>query len=230
MPDFGSSPAPLVLDIETVPALEALAAPYPEGDRLPPANYKSDEAIAKWREADRAAWASARAKECSINPRLGRVVSIAFSQGGRVDSILAPAPTDERLLLQDFWARVEAARGRVVTWNGSWDLRFLLIRSIVHGVRPTVQPSIVSSWFKRFTTFPHLDCKAVLTNWDAPRAGEGLTEWATLLGIDGKTTGTTGADVWPMVQAGRWDELREYNEQDVIATAAVYETIAPYFA
>jgi hypothetical protein len=35
-----------VLDIETVPTDAALAMPYPAADRQPPANYKSDDAIA----------------------------------------------------------------------------------------------------------------------------------------------------------------------------------------
>lgn len=223
------STTPLVLDIETVPLADALAAPYPEADRNPPANYKSDEAIAKWREQDRAAWQTARVKECSLNPRLGRIVSLGMKHGETELYYDATDVRDEERLLMRFWDTVSAARGKVVTWNGSWDLRFLLLRSIAHEITPLVAPSITQQWFKRYATFPHFDCKAVLTNWDAPRAGEGLTEWASFLGLEGKTEGTTGADVYGMVQRNEWDRVKEYCMADVRATAAVYEKIAPYF-
>jgi predicted PolB exonuclease-like 3'-5' exonuclease len=220
---------PLVLDIETVPLEDALTAPYPESQRTPPANYKSEDAIAKWREKDRADWQQARVKECSLNPRLGRIVSIGMQRGDDELYYDATDVRDEERLLGRFWEAVAAARGKVVTWNGSWDLRFLLLRSIAHGITPTVPPSVTRDWFKKYTSFPHFDCKAVLTNWDVPKAGEGLTEWATFLGIEGKTDGVTGADVYGMVQRGEWDALREYNMADVRATAAVYSKIAPYF-
>ncbi|MEY5032362.1 MAG: hypothetical protein RL354_1393 [Planctomycetota bacterium] len=98
-PDFPTR-NPLVLDIETVPLAASLAMPYPEATRFAPANYKTDEAIAKWRDADRIKWYEDRAKECSLNPRLGRIVVI----GTNVDTIVAPAEADEREALVRFEA------------------------------------------------------------------------------------------------------------------------------
>lgn len=215
----------LVLDIETIPLASALDAPYPEGQRTPPANYKSEEAIAKWREADRAKWAEERVKECSLNPRLGRILCVGTSEG----LVMADTADEEMGLLQQTWAWLEAAGGNVVTWNGSWDLRFLLLRSLAHGVTPTVPTHTTRDWFRRFAYHPHFDCKAVLTNWDAPRAGEGLSEWAAFLGLPGKLEGLHGNDVWPLYQGGQLDEIAAYCAQDVAATEAIYERIAPYF-
>ena len=215
----------LVLDIETVPLESSMAAVYPEGDRTPPANYKSDEAIAKWREADRQKWDAALAKECSLNPRLGRILCVGTSAG----TVLAPTPDEEPELLRQTWAWLREAHGRVVTWNGSWDLRFIMIRSLAHGITPSLQPSVTREWFRRYATFPHFDCKAVLTNWDAPRAGEGLSEWAQFFGLAGKTQGISGKDVYPLYQGGMLDEIAEYCQQDVAATRAVYERIYPFF-
>lgn len=216
---------PLILDIETVPLEGAMAMPYPEGQRQPPANYKSEEAIAKWREADRTKWAEERAKECSLNPRLGRLLCVGTSAG----TVLAPTADEEAALLQQTWAWLKEARGHVVTWNGSWDLRFLLIRSLAHALTPTLPPSTIREWFRKYQTFPHFDCKAVLTNWDAPRAGEGLSEWAGFLGLPGKTEGISGRDVYPLYLGGMLDEIAEYCAQDVAATRAVYERIVPFF-
>lgn len=72
----------LFLDIETVPLTSSLEMPYPDAERMPPANYKNPEAIQGWREKDRATWSESRVKECSLHsstrthrvlgPRCGR--------------------------------------------------------------------------------------------------------------------------------------------------------------
>jgi hypothetical protein len=219
-PDFPTR-NPLVLDIETVPLAASLAMPYPEATRSAPANYKTDEAIAKWREADRIKWYEDRAKECSLNPRLGRIVVI----GTNVETIVAPAEADEREALVRFWEYVKAFAGFVVTWNGSWDLRFLVIRSLAHGVTPSVPPSVVQSWFKKYSTHQHYDCKAVLMNWDTAKAGDGLNEWAAFFGIGEKMNGMTGADVWRLYQEGNASTIAKYCQQDVALTAAIYARI-----
>ncbi len=215
----------LVLDIETVPLATALDAPYPEGLRQPPANYKSEEAISKWRETDRARWSDERAKECSLNPRLGRILCVGTSEG----VALGANEADEKDVLEQTWLWLKTHRGRVVTWNGSWDLRFILIRSLAHGVTPTLPPSTIREWFAKYRTFPHFDCKAVLLNWETRVSGEGLSEWASFLGLPGKTDGITGKDVYPLYQGGMLDEIAEYCKQDVAATQAVYEKIVPFF-
>jgi hypothetical protein len=220
----------IVLDIETVPTAAALTEPYPEADRQPPANYKSDDAIARWRETDRAAWTAARHKECSLNPRLGRVVAIgtAPADGSAAAVVdLAPTEADEAALLDRWWGKVGDGPARVVTWNGSWDLRFLLVRSIIAGVEISVSADRVASWFRRYTTATHCDVKAVLTNWDVPKAGEGITQWAEAMGLLGKTDGVTGANVAGLVAAGQWDALVAYCGQDVETTGALYRRVGP---
>lgn len=221
----------LVLDIETVPVASALDAPYPADDRQPPANYKSDEAIAKWRAIDIKKWESERVKECSLNPRLGRILCIGVSAEDQAgDSVLlAPHESDESTILEAFWNIVQRYKGQVVTWNGSWDLQFILLRSMALGVQPTISPMTIRGWFRKYSVEPHFDCKAVLTNWGAPKAGEGLTQWATFLGIEGKTDGVTGADVYEMYTANRLDSIIEYCEQDVRATRQIYNKISPYY-
>jgi hypothetical protein len=218
---------PLVLDIETVPILAHLETPYPIDDRSPPtASQRTVASITRWREKDRAKWTAERAKECSLNPRLGRVLVIGTS----VETLVVDDPAHEAAALTRFWELAHGTGGRVVTWNGSWDLRFLVIRSLAHGIMIPLPPSTVQGWFKRYVTFPHYDCKAVLMNWDTARAGDGLNEWATFFGLEGKADGMTGADVWPMYQAGRLEDVVRYCEQDVALTAAIYRRIASVLA
>lgn len=216
---------PLILDIETVPLEAAMQAQYPASERTPPANYKSDEAIAKWRTTDRAKWEVDRAKECSLNARLGRVLCLGTNEG----VITAAGEDEEGTVLREFWRLVLKHDGQVVTWNGSWDLRFLILRSLYHGIDSTVSAETVSKWLKKYSTDPHFDCKAVLLNWDVRIAGEGLSQWAEFLGVPGKLDGISGADVYPLYLGGQLDEIAAYCAADVAATQAIYERIAPMF-
>ena len=130
----------IVLDIETVPLEAALTVPYPAEDRQPPANYKDQEAIDRWRQADAAKWAAERVKACSLNPRLGRILCIGTTRG----VLMAQTPAEEANVLDAAWRELKHAGGKVVTWNGSWDLRFILLRSLALGVPVPLPPSIVT--------------------------------------------------------------------------------------
>lgn len=227
---------PLVLDIETLPTEAALTAPYPE-DRQPPANYKSAETIAKWRESDRERWTEERVKKASLNPRLCRILCLGWATVPADETsvvtdsgiLYAEQPEQEADLLTAFWRMVAMHDGNVVTWNGGWDLRVLTLRSAMHGITPTVGPQHISLWQKKYRTAPHFDVKAVLLNWDVMQAGEGLSEWAAFFGVPGKTDGLSGKDVYPLFQGGMHDEIAEYCMQDVLATAAVYGKVRDYF-
>ena len=215
----------IVLDIETVPLEAALTVPYPAEDRQPPANYKDQEAIDRWRQADAAKWAAERVKACSLNPRLGRILCIGTTRG----VLMAQTPAEEANVLDAAWRELKHAGGKVVTWNGSWDLRFILLRSLALGVTVPLPPSIVTGWFKRYSTTFHVDCKAVLTNWEPPVKGEGLSEWAAFLGLPPKTAGVTGADVYGMAQRQEWTAIADYCAQDVATTAGIYAALRPVF-
>lgn len=221
----------LVLDIETIPLVSAMSADYPFEDRQPPANYKTDEAIAKWRAMDVKKWESERVKECSLNPRLGRIVCIGMTSDDvdAVASYIAVTEADEANVLRAFWAVVASHGGQVITWNGSWDLQFILLRSIANNIEPSVSPTIVREWFRKYSVAPHFDCKAVITQWAPPKAGEGLNQWAAFFGTSGKADGVSGADVYAMFDRGEYDAIREYCEQDVRATREIYNKMAPHF-
>jgi predicted PolB exonuclease-like 3'-5' exonuclease len=133
-------------------------------------------------------------------------------------------------MLEAFWEEVAKEQGQVVTWNGTWDLRFIIIRSMVHGLTPTLPAATIRAWFRKYATFPHFDCRAVVTNWEPYKAGEGLNEWSRFFGIDGKAEGMSGADVYPLYLLGHFAEIEQYCAQDVAATKAVYAKLAPMFA
>ena len=221
----------IYLDIESVPCEAALREPYPEASRPAPANYKDPAKIAEWREKDIAAWAAARSKECSLNPRLGRVLAIGFAWDDcDASTAIAKTEAQEKHVLEVFWEEVAKEKGQIVTWNGAWDLRFIVTRSMFHGITPTIRPEVVRSWFRKYSTHPHFDCRAVLTNWEPYKAGEGLDVWSEFFGLDGKADGMSGADVYPLYLAGNFVAIESYCAQDVAATKAVFKKIAPMFA
>lgn len=221
----------LYVDIETVPLERSLAADYPEADRNPPSNYSKPEAIASWRAKDRAAWQAGLTKEASLNPRLGRVLAIGMGwDDAEPSAAIAKTEQQEKRTLEVFWEEVAREAGQVVTWNGQWDLRFIVVRSLVHGITPSVPQATVRSWFRKYASFPHFDCRAILTNWEPYKAGEGLAEWSEFFGVDGKAAGMSGADVYPLYQEGNFEAIEAYCVQDVAATKALYAKLAPMFA
>ena len=212
-----------VIDIETVPLAASMAAPYPAAERQPPANYRNADAIDAWRERDRLAWAQERAKTCSLSPRLGRVLCVGMATAGDEAVYYAATEDAEREVLRSFWDEVNGYK--VVTWNGSWDLRFLVVRSLLLGVTIPVDAHIVRAWAKPYNTVWHVDVKRALVG-DGIVKGEGLDEWAQAFGLPGKTDGWTGASVYPAYLDGRHAEIADYCRADVAATKALYLRLA----
>lgn len=218
-----------VIDIETVPLAASMAAPYPESERQPPANYKNADAIDAWRERDRLAWAQERAKTCSLSPRLGRVLCVGVGHSADTVVHYGLEERDEREILRAFWDSITdhglQMPCKAVTWNGAWDLRFLLVRSVIHGLDIPVDAHIIRDWQRPYNTDWHTDVKRVLVG-DQITKGEGLDEWSQAFGLPGKTGGWTGASVYPAYLEKRHTEIAEYCHADVAATRALYLRVA----
>ena len=223
-------PLPLVLDIETVPLQSSLDAEYPLDSFSPPANYKNPEAIVGWHSRNMVEWGAKRVKECSLNPRLGRIVCFGYASGRSLGEVFyAETEADEAQLLRDAWAMIAAHEGRVVTWNGSFDLRFLCIRSMAHGILPMVETATVRDWFKKYQVFSHYDVRAVLLNWNTFATGEGLDEWAKFFGLPGKPDDVDGSKVAFLYNDGNHELIKEYCLSDVANTKAMYEISNRFF-
>ena len=219
----------ITLDIETVPTVAAMAVPFDRATAKAPANYKSDEAIQKWLDSAAADYTVSRAKECSINPRLGRVLCIGLATVEHGPEMLYAESEGEgeAEILRAFWDRFRLHAEPLVTWNGAWDLRFLAVRSLRHRIQP---PLALAPYFKKYDTLRHFDAKAVLMqDWAFRGAGEGLDEWSQFFGLAGKSEGWSGASVYPAYLAGRHQEIASYCAADVAATTAIYNLIRDAF-
>lgn len=210
----------VAFDIETVPLASALATPYPADERQPPANYKTAEAIANWRQRDELAWRATLAKEAALSPRTGRIVAIGASTGD-VTSALCGA--DEAALLAA--ARDVLSAHALVTFNGlHFDVPFVLTRAAMHGV--SMKGTEPRALLRRYVTQPHCDLRMVLGNWDQ-RARGSLADWLAAFGLPAKTG--SGADVAARWDAGATDEIAAYCAEDARLTGRLYERVREAF-
>ena len=214
----------LVFDIETVPGIDLAQAP---------------EAVTRSvaRSAER--YGDDPDKVMGLSPYFGKVVSLAFGEGegsgddpdqppvtclvvpppGREDAEY-PAwirPMSEPELLRAFWQLAGSAE-LVVSFNGrGFDVPFLVIRSLVHGI-----PARVDLLSSPYSLRPHLDLFRLIGHG---RGGLGSTSldvvcWA--LGIDSPKDAMDGSQVAPAYARGEIERIAEYNAADVRATTAVY--------
>lgn len=91
-----------------------------------------------------------------------------------------------------------------------FDLRFLFQRAVVLGIKP---PSIIPFGARPWDA----NVFDTMTAWAGHGNRISLDNLCAALGIEGKGT-ISGADVWPMVQAGKIREVAEYCRHDVEIT------------
>lgn len=218
----------LVFDIETVPGVDPTTLPPPIAKNL----QRSAE---RWHEGD-------EAKVMGLSPYFGKVVSLAIGDGDRdaddqTITVLCVAPEVEppseggaaalppwiRLmredeLLRSFWHLANHAE-LVVTYNGrGFDVPFLQVRSLVHGI-----PSRVDLMSRPNSLRPHLDLYRLLGQGRAGSTSLDVVCWA--LGVPSPKTHMDGSQVGPAYQRGEIEAIAEYNAADVRATIAVYQRI-----
>lgn len=223
----------IYLDIETIPAqrddMRALAA---EGVR-PPGTLRKAESIAAWERDERPAAELAAVQATSFDGGLGQLVVIGWAIGNAASQSVQVATLGEdsearalRAFFEDIRVVHDSHSGMrpvVVGHNViDFDLRFLWRRAVVLGVRPPL-------WWPRDPKPWGDAAHDTMTLWAGARERISLDKLCRILGLEGKGDGPTGADVWPMVQAGRMDEVAAYCRADVDRVRAVYRrlTFAP---
>jgi predicted PolB exonuclease-like 3'-5' exonuclease len=213
----------LVFDIETVPALDRRELPSTVAEAL------SDNVAKK--EMDTAA-------VMGMSPFFGKIVSIAIGDGdadpgSEADqvTVLAVPPEgfeppeegcpdwvrlmSEADLLRAFWALAAKAEC-VVSYNGrSFDIPFVVTRSLIHGI-----PARVDLVSGKWTLKPHLDLFELVSQRGRGPSKLDVVCWA--LGIESPKEVMDGSMVAPAYQRGEILEIAEYNAHDVRATSSVY--------
>lgn len=211
----------IVFDIETIPDLDG-------GRKL----YGLDGVDAK--ESAKAMLAARRTKvpDTDFLPlHQHRVIAISVAARWRKDQFevrsLGDLDSDEKHIIQKFFAIVEKAP-TLVSWNGTgFDLPVLQYRALVHSI-PSVTywdtgefknefkwNNYQSRYHKR-----HIDLMDTLSRFQ-PRAFAPLDDICRLIGLPGKI-GVGGDKVFDSYLDGKIQEIRDYCEIDALNTYLVY--------
>ena len=216
----------LTLDIETIPTERKDVREFIAKGIDHPVNISKAETIAKWNEESRPAAIDEAVAKTGLDGAFGRVCCIGYAmdESGAPESIHGDGVESNILTmfnnrLNDLIHSSMWSATTIVGHNvSSFDLRFLLQRYIVNGVRP----------------HPIINTASRSKPWENEKVFDTMVQFAGVgnrisldklcmaLGIEGKG-GISGADVWPMYQAGKIEEIAEYCRHDVEITRQCFK-------
>lgn len=132
-------------------------------------------------------------------------------------------PRTEKEMLESFWQGVKNYT-ELVSFNGrSFDVPFLLIRSAVNKVKPSID--LMGDRYLRYqySQIKHIDLFDQLSFYGAVRRRGSLHLYCQAFGIKSpKAEGITGDDVSRLFKEKKHKEIAEYNSWDLMATLELY--------
>ena len=214
----------LFLDIETIPTERQDVREYIAASISPPGNISKAETIAKWNEESRPGAIDEAVAKTGLDGAFGRVCVIGWAIDDRNVTMLYDEH-DEFSLLKEFDNAMfllpsnELFTTAIVGHNASaFDLRFLVHRYIVNGIKP---PVVIAR-------------AAQAKPWESDKVFDTMVQWAgtgnrvsldklcLALGIPSPKGEIDGSKVWQYVQAGRIAEVAAYCGKDVEAVREVW--------
>ena len=130
----------------------------------------------------------------------------------------------ERDMLERFW---EGARHyqHFITFNGrEFDIPFLMLRSAIHGIRPTKDLMRGRYVYQHNADAVHIDLRDQLSFYGALRRKGSLHLWSRAFGIQSpKSGGITGDDVGRFFKERKFLDIAKYNVGDLRATRELYK-------
>ena len=127
-------------------------------------------------------------------------------------------------MLRQFWNLAEKY-DEFVSFNGrAFDVPFLMIRSAIHGVKPTKNLMANRYLSSQPKNAKHIDLLDQFTFYGSVRRKGNLHLWSRAFGIESpKAGGITGDDVGELFREKKFMEIAKYNAGDLRATKELYD-------
>jgi predicted PolB exonuclease-like 3'-5' exonuclease len=208
----------IFLDIETLPAQSPAALEKAMAEVKAPGQYKKPEAIQAWLAENRESAARDAIAKTSFDPAQGHICTIAWAvNDGKVQSLHANDIFLEGIILEEFFAAIEGYHRTTFVGHyiGGFDLRFILCRAVVLGVKiPRCIPRDPKPWSD--TIFD------TMTAWAGQKGTISMNNLCEALGLEGKGDGLDGSQVAQAWADGLHDEISLYCQSDVIRTREIW--------
>lgn len=218
----------LFLDIETLPSEDPAFVEEIAAGILPPGNYKKADTIAQWEVDTKPGLVEEAVRKTSFDATFGRVCCIGWAfEDAPPKTVMTPA-LSERDMLASFCDTVlkqssgqHEFRLEVCGHNVSWDLRFLLQRCVVNGVKP---PNTLMACMQ---AKPWGDAiRDTMIMWNPERERRiSLDRLCKVLGIPTSKGDMDGSKVYDTYKAGEYEKIANYCAADVEATRLVFRRL-----
>jgi predicted PolB exonuclease-like 3'-5' exonuclease len=216
----------LYLDIETVPTTDADRIAEIAASITCPGNISKPESIAAWEVEKKPKLVEEAVAKTSFSGAYGKVCCIGWAW----DDFEARSTigTDEREVIQSAFDRITNGHMSAVPiitivghYVANFDLRFLMQRAIVLGIRlPDWLPRDPKPWSREvFDT---------MAAWAGAKDTISLDNLCRVLGIPGKD-GVDGSMVAGMWQRGEYDAIASYCRDDVDRVRSVHRKMQVAF-
>lgn len=214
----------LFLDIETIPTARDDVRKYIAATVKPPATMSKAETIAKWEAESKAGAIEEAVAKTGLDGSFGQICVIgwAFDDDAPETIFSDSSERDVLGLFSQAMSRIqltEQYETAVVGHNvSSFDLRFLVQRFIVNGIRPplVIQRAAQAKPWEMEKVFD------TMVQWAGVGSRISLDKLCLALGIESPKGDMDGSQVAAYVAAGRIAEVAAYCQRDIEATRAVH--------
>lgn len=214
----------LYLDIETIPTARDDVRKYIAATVKPPATMSKAETIAKWEAESKAGAIEEAVSKTGLDGSFGHVCVIgwAFDDDAPETIFSDSSERDVLGLFSQAMSRIqltEQYETSVVGHNvSSFDLRFLIQRFIVNGIKPPllIQRAAQAKPWESDKVFD------TMVQWSGVGKSISLDKLCLALDIESPKGDMDGSQVAAYVAAGRIGEVAAYCARDIEATRAVH--------
>lgn len=153
-----------------------------------------------------------------IHPLFSKILLIGIKHANEKIEVIHS--DDEKEVLNRFWTRItELKPDVIVTFNGyNFDIPFLIIRSSVKGIKPTLDINLVK-W--KYETSNHFDCMQVLSA-NQTFLNVALEISCRVFKIPVPENRVSGEEVPKLYSKNEVETIKEHCRQDVEMTEQLY--------